>query len=56
MIKKKKAQIGLYDALAGVVVIAGGLLIFFSNVNLGSLVTSFGLLLELIKIVLKQGP
>lgn len=52
---KKKAQIDIFDVLAGLIVIAGGVLITFSKVNIGSLFASLGLVFEIIKIVLEKG-
>lgn len=43
------------DIIAGVVVIAGGIMIAMSYVNLGSFAASLGLLIEIIKAMIKGG-
>ncbi|MEK6820632.1 MAG: hypothetical protein AABX71_02880 [Nanoarchaeota archaeon] len=51
----KKAQVDLLNLIFGIVVIAGGVVIVFNKVNLGSLIASIGLVFELIKIVVQRG-
>ena len=46
----KKAQVDLLNITFGLIVIAGGVIIAFGKVNLGSLVASMGLVFELIKL------
>ena len=43
------------DLIAGVVVISGGVAIALSYVNLGSFIASLGLLIEIIKAMMKGG-
>lgn len=43
------------DIIAGVVVIAGGVTIALSYVNLGSFIASLGLLIEILKAMVKGG-
>ncbi len=51
----KKAQINLLDIIFGIIVICGGVIITFGKINLGSLITSMGLVFELIKLVVQKG-
>jgi len=51
----KKAQIDLLNVIFGLIVISGGVIIAFNRVNLGSLITSLGLVFELIKLVVQKG-
>jgi len=53
--KNKKAQVVLLDIIAGGVIIVGGVLVTFGMINLGSLVATVGLLIELIKLVIQKG-
>ena len=50
-----KAQIDLLNIIFGIIVIAGGIIITFNKVNLGSLIASMGLVFELIKLVVQKG-
>ncbi len=43
------------DIISGLIIIAGGVLIITSNVNIGILLTVIGSLFEALKIVLTQG-
>ena len=51
----KKGQMDLLNLIFGLVVICGGVVIAFGMVNLGSLVATAGLLLELVKLVVQRG-
>lgn len=51
----KEAQISLIDIIAGLIVIAGGTFVVFSYVNLGTFLASVGLVIEIIKLLIKQG-
>lgn len=52
----KKAQSNyILDIIFGLIVISGGVLILFRYITLGSLITSIGLVFELIKTVVEQG-
>ncbi|MFA7708115.1 MAG: hypothetical protein WCX73_04140 [Candidatus Pacearchaeota archaeon] len=51
----KKAQIDLLNIIFGVIVILGGVIIALGKINLGSLITSLGLVFELIKLVVQKG-
>ncbi len=55
-IRSKKGAVNLIDLIAGITVIAGGVLIAASYSNLGVVVATIGLLIEGIKIVTKLGP
>ena len=52
---QKKAQIDLLNIIFGIIVILGGIIIAFNKINLGSLITSMGLVFELIKLVVQKG-
>jgi len=52
---KKGLAFNIIDFIAGVLIIAGGIILIGGKVNGGSLLTSIGLLIELIKLVIKQG-
>lgn len=52
---EKKSQIGVVELISGITIIIGGVMILFNMINGGSLVVTVGLLIELIKIVVKQG-
>ncbi len=43
------------DIIAGIIVIAGGVSIAFSYVNLGSFIASLGLLIESLKAMMRGG-
>jgi len=51
----KKSQVDLLNIIFGIVVIVGGIVIALGKVNLGSLITSMGLVFELIKLVVQKG-
>ena len=51
----KKGQMDLLNLIFGLVVICGGVVIAFGMVNLGSLIATAGLLLELVKLVVQRG-
>lgn len=51
----KKAYTDVLNIIFGIIVMMGGLIILFDKVNLGSLITSIGLVFELIKIVVEKG-
>ena len=51
----KKGQMDLLNLIFGLVVICGGVVIAFGMVNLGSLIATVGLLLELVKLVVQRG-
>ncbi len=51
----KRAQIDLLNIIFGIIVISGGVIIAFGKINLGSLITSIGLVFELIKLVVQKG-
>jgi len=53
--KKAQIELNLFDIIAGLIIIAGGVFVTFSYINLGSFLTSLGLVLELIKLLIKQG-
>jgi len=55
MVMNKKGQADLLNILFGLVVILGGAIIAFGMVNLGSLVATIGLMLELVKLVIQKG-
>ena len=58
LMKKNKAgqsSFVLIDIIAGLVVIAGGVLIALSYANLGVVFTSVGLLIEAIKFLARSG-
>jgi len=50
----KKALIPI-DVIAGLVILAAGILVFASYTNLGLLLVAIGTIIEAIKIVLLQG-
>lgn len=50
----KKGQVFI-NTLAGLLIVAGGILVIFNYVNLGLLVTLLGSLIEAIKVILSQG-
>jgi len=52
---KRKGQINFLDLLAGLIVIFGGALIFFSYSGLGGIFASIGFLVEAIKYVIING-
>jgi len=51
----KRAQADLLNIIFGIIVIAGGIIIMFGKINLGGLITSMGLVFELIKLVIEKG-
>ena len=51
----KKGQVDLLNVIFGLIVICGGGVIAFGMVNLGSLVATAGLMLELVKLVVQKG-
>jgi len=51
----EKGQLDLLNIIFGLIVICGGIVISFGMVNLGSLVVTMGLLLELFKLVIQRG-
>ncbi len=51
----KSGQMDLLNVIFGLIVICGGVIISLDMVNLGSLVTSVGLMLELVKLVIQKG-
>ncbi len=51
----KRAQADLLNIIFGIIVIAGGVVIAFNKINLGSLIASIGLVFELIKLVVQRG-
>ena len=56
MINNKKAQVlNIFDLIVGLIIISGGVFVIFNYINLGSFLTSAGLLLEIVKILFKQG-
>lgn len=57
MLRTKKAQnqYSIYDIIAGLLIISGGVFVVFSYVNLGLFIALIGSLLEAIKILIKQG-
>jgi len=57
MVKTKRAQIefSLFDIIAGLLIISGGVFVVFSYTNLGLFVALVGSLLEAVKILIKQG-
>lgn len=54
-LNKRAQMLNLFDIIAGFIIIAGGVFIAFTYVNLGSLLTSLGLIMEIIKILFKEG-
>jgi len=52
---KKSLTFNPIDVISGLIIVAGGILIIFSNVNIGILLTIVGSLFEALKIVLSQG-
>lgn len=52
---EKRGQLDLLNVIFGVIVICGGIVIAFGMVNLGSLVATTGLVLELVKLVSQKG-
>jgi len=51
----KKGQADLLNVVCGLVVICGGVIISFGMINLGSLIATAGLMLELFKLVVQRG-
>ena len=54
MINNKKGPI-VFDIIAGFILMVGGLLVAFGMVNLGSLIATLGLMMELIKLIIEKG-
>ncbi|MFW6233366.1 MAG: hypothetical protein ACOC3Z_01750 [Nanoarchaeota archaeon] len=52
---KKKGQTEIINLIAGLIVIAGGVLVIFDYINLGLLLTGLGAVIEAIKLTLQQG-
>ena len=52
---KKRGQLDLLNVIFGIIVICGGVVISFGMVNLGSLIATMGLVLELVKLVVQEG-
>ena len=52
---EKQGIIGPIDIIAGTLLIVSGIIVAFGRVNLGSLIASLGLLIELMKIVINEG-
>lgn len=50
-----KKGVAAIDIIAGLIMLAAGILVFMSYVNLGLLLTAIGTIIEAIKIVLSQG-
>lgn len=57
MVNRKRAQIqfNLVDITLGLIIIAGGVLVVFSRINFGLLLTSIGVTLEAFKILIEKG-
>lgn len=55
MYKKAQIEFSLFDIIAGLIIVSGGVFVVFSYNNLGSFLTSAGLILEIIRILIKQG-
>ncbi len=53
--KRGRGQADVLNILFGIIIIAGGVIIAFGKINLGSLITSMGLVFELIKLVVQRG-
>ena len=51
----KRAQVDLLNIIFGIIVIVGGAIIMIGKINLGGLITSMGLVFELIKLVIEKG-
>lgn len=51
----KAGQLDLLNVIFGLIVICGGVVISFGMVNLGSLIATMGLMLELVKLVIQRG-
>ena len=43
------------NLIAGILVIVGGISIMLDKINLGTLLTTIGFLIEVIKLIIKQG-
>lgn len=55
MINKRAQTLNLFDIIVGLIIISGGVFVTFGYVNLGSLLSSIGLVSEIIKILFKEG-
>ena len=51
----KKASINIIDLILGLFIVAGGISIIFSYVNLGLFLAALGTVLEAFKILISQG-
>jgi len=51
----KKASVSIIDIFLGIFIIAGGISIIFSYVNLGLFLAAFGTVLEAFKILIVHG-
>ena len=51
----KKASVNIIDLILGLFIVAGGISIIFSYVNLGLFLAALGTVLEAFKILISQG-
>ena len=54
-LSKKGALFDPINLIAGILVIVGGISIMLDKINLGTLLTTIGFLIEVIKLIIKQG-
>ncbi len=52
--KRGNVHLQLIDVIAGTIIMAGGAVVAFGMINFGSLLASFGLVVELIKLILEK--
>lgn len=52
---KKAITLNLFDIICGLLIIAGGVFVVFSWINLGLFLSALGTFIETIKILIKQG-
>lgn len=55
MLGKKGVIFNPVDLIAGGLLVASGIVVILGNVNLGTVLAGLGLLIEAIKIMIKQG-
>ncbi len=51
----KKGQVSVFDIIAGAIILGGGAAVMLSYVNLGTFLASIGMVLEIVKLLLKKG-
>lgn len=51
----KRGQASIFDIIAGAIILCGGAAVMLSYINLGTFLASIGMVLEILKLLLKQG-